>query len=373
MADTLVSELPPADHRSRRDRLRGRLDDLGLAALYVTRLADVRWLTGFTGSAAALLITGRADTDLFITDGRYADQAAEEVSDLDRDIRRGGVAARVLERAADSGATPVGFQADVLPWSEGQRLRDLADDHGLAVEPAESVLDHLRAVKDDHELAALGVACALTGDAFEAVLGDLHPGRSERDIGLLLERAMIERGAEDRAFDTIVASGPNSAVPHHRAGDRAIQRGDLVKIDLGARFAGYHADMTRTVAVGPPDAELAAVHDLVRQAQEAGREAAVAGAEVGQVDAACRDLIAAAGRGERFTHGTGHGVGLEIHEWPVLLAAGAATLAARMTVTVEPGVYLPGIGGVRIEDTVVIAPEGPPQVLTTPTRELLVL
>ena len=184
---------------------------------------------------------------------------------------------------------------------------------------------------------------------------------------------MVDLGADAPSFESIVATGPNSAVPHHRPSDRVLRRGDLVKLDFGALVAGYHADMTRTVAIGDPGETARAVHALVLEAQTAGVAAAVAGATIGAVDAACLDRIASAGHAQHFTHPSGHGVGLDIHEWPILVEGGAASLAAAMAVTVEPGVYLPGIGGVRIEDTVVVREDGPPEVLTPAAHELIVL
>jgi Xaa-Pro aminopeptidase len=231
-------------------------------------------------------------------------------------------------------------------------------------------------VQDEAEIALLARACAITSEAFSAALPGIEPGRTERGFAVLLERAMIDLGAEAPAFDTIVASGPNGAIPHHVAGDRPFATGDLITIDCGARYGGYHADMTRTVALGEPAGWQRDIYELVAEAQRAGVEAATAGTDVSAVDAAARDLIAAAGHGRHFRHGLGHGVGLEVHEAPTIGYGKTGRLVDRVPVTVEPGVYLPGRGGVRIEDTLVVradAGAGSREMLTTTTRELLVL
>jgi Xaa-Pro aminopeptidase len=232
-------------------------------------------------------------------------------------------------------------------------------------------------VKDETEIALLARACAITGEAFADVLPSIVPGRSERELAVQLERAMIDRGAEAVAFGTIVASGPNGAIPHHSPGERAFAAGDLITIDCGARYGGYHADMTRTVALGEPAGWQREIYEVVAAAQLAGVAAAIPGADVADVDGTARDIIEAAGHGGHFRHGLGHGVGLEVHEAPIIGYGRTGRLAERVPVTIEPGIYLPGQGGVRIEDTLVVragpGPAGPAEILTTATKELLVL
>ena len=362
------------DHAARRTSLARRLRDEGTDALLVTAITNVRYLTGFTGSNGQVLVTAEGDGDAFFTDGRYVEQAAAQVEGLPHVIERPKLVARVVERAVAHGLSTLGFEAAHASWQVGEALREAAADAGISSRGVTGLVEVLRAVKDDDELAALRTACAITAAAFAAVLEQLRPGTSERDVGTFIDRTMVDAGADGPGFETIVASGPHSAIPHHRPGDRVITSGDLVKLDFGARYRGYHADMTRTVAVGDPGTELRAVHDLVREAQAAGVAATVAGRAGGEVDAVCRDLITAAGHGDHFGHSTGHGLGLAIHESPPTLASGSRdSLAARMTVTVEPGVYLPGRGGVRIEDTVAVAEVGPPETLTDAPHELLVL
>ena len=238
--------------------------------------------------------------------------------------------------------------------------------------PLGHVVEELRMIKDEAEIELLARACAITDQAFAAVLGAIRPGCTERDIAILIERAMVDLGAEAPAFDTIVASGPNGAIPHHSPGGRVLERGDLVTVDCGARYGGYHADMTRTVALGLTLPWQLEIYELVAAAQMAGIGAATVGADVQDVDASARDLIEAEGYGGQFQHGLGHGVGLEVHEAPILGYGRTGRLEDRVPVTVEPGIYLPGRGGVRVEDTLVVRSAGPETLITT-TKELLVL
>ncbi len=222
-------------------------------------------------------------------------------------------------------------------------------------------------------LALLREACAFSDRALTELLDTICPGRTEREIARELENRMREHGATGIAFETIVATGPNSAVPHHRPTQRPVASGDLLKIDFGAQFNGYHADCTRTMVVGAEPADWQReIHAVVREAQRAGRHALAPGADARLVDTAAREVVIAAGFGDQFPHGLGHGVGLEIHEAPMLGYGSDARLADRTPVTVEPGIYLPGRGGVRIEDTLVVR-DGGPELLTTTPKDLMVL
>jgi Xaa-Pro dipeptidase len=233
-------------------------------------------------------------------------------------------------------------------------------------------VERLRAVKDEDEIALLREACAVADRAFARLLPGIRAGRTEIDVARELEALMLDEGGGGPSFETIVASGPNSAVPHHRPTDRVLGAGEFVKLDFGSVYQGYHSDMTRTIALGPVADWQREVYDLVAAAQAAGRAALAIGAVAGEVDRVARDVIAAAGHGEAYTHSLGHGVGLEIHEAPTLRPGATDTLADRTPVTVEPGVYLVGRGGVRIEDTLVVRADGP-ELLTTTTKELLEL
>ncbi|QXJ25384.1 aminopeptidase P family protein [Actinomadura graeca] len=354
-------------HIGRRRRLAALVAERDADALLVTRLVNVRYLTGLDSSNAALLVPSEGPAVL-ATDGRYARMAAEVCPGLQVVVDRQAAAA-LAALAEGTGARRLGFEAHDLTVERHEELKARADvtftDLGRPVED-------LRRVKDDEEIALLREACAITCRAFDDVLPEIRAGVTERAVAIALERRMVDLGAEGPAFASIVASGPNGAIPHHHPGGRELQPGDLVTLDFGALYGGYHADMTRTVAIGEPAQWQREVYDLVREAQRAAVEAAVPGAETKAVDAAARDVITAAGYGEAFTHGLGHGVGLEIHEAPLMGYDRTGRLVDRVPITAEPGVYLAGRGGVRVEDTLVVRADGP-ELLTTTTRDLLVL
>ncbi|MCP2338308.1 M24 family metallopeptidase [Actinomadura rupiterrae] len=354
--------------RERRRALGALVAAAGADALLVTRLVNVRYLTGLDSSNAAALI--RVDgPDLLCTDGRYAGTAEKVASDMEIVVDRNPDAA-LVGLAADAGADTLGFEPHHLTVERHAEL--VALDHGVAFKPLGHQVEELRVVKDEGEIDLLRRACEITDEAFEALLPSVRPGITERALAVELDRYMIDFGADGLAFDTIVASGPNGAIPHHSPGARELASGDLVTFDFGALVGGYHADMTRTVAVGAPAAWQRELYDLVRSAQQAAVAAAEPGAEYVAVDAAARDLIAGAGFGDDFPHGLGHGVGLEIHEAPLMGPRATGKLVDRVPITAEPGVYLAGRGGVRIEDTLV-ARTGGPELLTKTTKDLLVL
>jgi Xaa-Pro dipeptidase len=367
---------PPA----RREALRELLRAAELDALLVTDLVNVRYLSGFSGSNAALLVhaedtEGDEHRTRFATDGRYAEQAASEVPDLRRLIERHCDRALVMA-AGSAGIRRLGFESGQLTVDAHAGLLDVAAQANGRVElhRAPGLVQQLRAVKDEAEIALLREACAAADAALDELIetGGLRPGRTERQVAGQLEHLMREHGAEGPAFDTIIAAGAHSAIPHHRPTDVELAVGDLVKMDFGAQQSGYRSDMTRTVVLGTPADWQRDLYELVASAQAAGRAALAVGVEVSQVDAAARTVIADAGRGAEFFHGLGHGVGLEIHEAPALAASGDGSLVAGMAVTVEPGVYLAGRGGVRIEDTLVVRPQGA-ELLTLTGKELRAL
>jgi Xaa-Pro aminopeptidase len=355
-----MPELAIVPYAARRDAVRAHLLDAQVDALLVTDLRNVRYLTAFTGSAGAVLVALDRERDHLATDGRYAEQSALQVPDLPRTISR----KRDWVREA---LVPGGMLAveGTLAWSDARDLQALLGED--AVVPLDGVVEQVRAVKDATEITQIAAACQLAGEAFLATLEHIVPGVTERDVAARLERTMVDFGADDRAFPSIVASGPNGARPHHRPTDRVLQRGDLITLDFGALIDGYHSDMTRMVAIGQLDAELQRIVDVVHRAQRRGLEEVRSGRAAGEVDAVCRTSIEEDGYGERFVHGTGHGVGLDLHEAPFVSDGASATLRDRMVVTVEPGVYLPGIGGARIEDTVVIGPQGADVLTTIPS------
>jgi Xaa-Pro aminopeptidase len=310
------------------------------------------------------------------TDSRYALAAERDCPDLELLTSR-EVESALADQARRRGLRRLAFEAHEMTVERYDALTSAFGE--LQPRPLGRVVEELRMVKDATEIALLARACEITGAAFDEVAPRIAAGMTERELAVLIERAMIDSGAEQPAFDTIVASGPNGAIPHHTPTGRAFARGDMITIDCGARYGGYHADMTRTVALGPPAGWQLDLYALAAAAQWAGIGAARPGAAVAEVDAAARDVIAQAGHGEHFSHGLGHGVGLEIHEAPMLGRGRPGRLADRVPITVEPGIYLPGRGGVRIEDTLVVrsGAAAARDLLTTTTtvtpRELLVL
>jgi Xaa-Pro aminopeptidase len=352
-------------YQLRRTRLIHSFPDT-IDAFLVSRSVNVRYLSGFTGSNAALLLS-REGSVVLATDGRYRTQAAAESPDLEC-IDSRTVAVALVDRAEIHGIRRLGIEANHVTLALHQSLLAAAGDR-LELVAVGPLVEPLRAVKDPGELASLARACAITDRAFTAVCGQLRPGMSERDVARRLEAAMRDHDAEGIAFGSIVAFGPHSAIPHHQPTDRTLAPRDLVKMDFGARYEGYHADMTRTVVMTPAADWQRDLHALVLEVQRAGTAAAVLGAVPRELDARARKAIEAAGHD--VAHGLGHGVGLEIHEDPFLTPGSEASpLVEAVTVTVEPGVYLPGRGGVRIEDTVVVAPAGP-TALTLSSRELI--
>ncbi len=362
----------PEIHAARRARAREKVAAHGAAAALITSPANVRYLTGLASSNAALLLPADGP-EVLATDSRYALAGARDCPDVELVTER-FIESALAAVAVSRGLRTLAFEAQEMTV---ERFRALADTGGPDLIPLGRVIEELRSVKDEAEISLLAQACAITSVACSEAFASIRPGLAEREFAVLLERSMIDRGAEALAFDTIVASGPNGAIPHHSPGSRRFATGDLITIDCGARYGGYHADMTRTVALGAPAGWQRDIYALVAAAQLAGIEAARPGAEVGAVDAAARDLIEAAGHGGHFQHGLGHGVGLEVHEAPIIGYGRTGTLGDRTPVTVEPGIYLPGKGGVRIEDTLVVragaGAAGSADLLTTTTRELLVL
>jgi len=336
----------------------------GTDAALVTNLTNVRYLTGFTGSNAALAVS-RDGEAVLATDGRYDEQARAEVPDVALQITRTPAADLLRTLAASARGVAIDRRHVTLAM-----LDDLAAAAGhVELIRTDGLVETLRMSKDDDEIAALREACQITDAAFTDVLAELRPGKTEREISWRLLESMRRCGAEDAAFDSIVAFGPNSAIPHHRPTDRQLEHGDLVKLDFGALVRGYHADMTRTVVCGRPSAWQQDLHAQVLSVQERCRDAVTPGVAPVALDELARRLIDEVG--PTLVHGLGHGVGLEIHERPFLVPNGdAAPLQTGMCVTIEPGIYLPGQGGVRIEDTVVVGSTGA-EPLTQSSRELV--
>jgi Xaa-Pro aminopeptidase len=355
-------------HAARRRRAQEKIAELGADAALITSRPNVRYLTGLASSNAALLLAADG-TAVLATDSRYTLAAQRDCPDLELITGR-FIEPRLAAEMTRRGLATVAFEAHEMTVERHAEL--LAGAEGTKVIPFGRKIEELRTVKDPSELELLGTACRISCQAIADVFSLIRPGLTERKLAAALEARMAELGAERPAFDTIVASGPNGAIPHHTPTDRPMRRGDLITMDFGARYGGYHADMTRTVALGEPAGWQREIYDLVAAAQRSGLDAAQPDADVADVDAAARDLIRDGGHGDHFQHGLGHGVGLEVHEAPMIGYGRTGKLASRVPVTVEPGVYLPGRGGVRIEDVLVVG-VGRTGLLTTTTSELLVL
>jgi len=360
------------DFPGRRRRFAERLEALEVGAALVTRLVNVRYLTGFTGSNGQLLFAAGGDGSrgTFFTDFRYEEQSRHQVPDLERVIAREKFPEAFVAAAKALAVAKVGFEEEDVTYRIWRDLTEAAE--GTELVPLGPEVERLRWVKEPEERALIARAQAVTDAGFEDILGRLAEGVTEREIALELELAMRRAGADALAFDSIVAFGENAAEPHHHPADRALKRGDVVKLDFGGLVEGYHADMTRTVALGDPGDRMREVYKIVHEAQAAGIAAVRPGVEGKVADGASRQVITDAGYGEFFGHSLGHGVGLEIHEGPTLRATSDDLLPVSAVVTVEPGIYLPGEGGVRIEDMVEVI-EGGCIAMPAATHDLLVL
>jgi Xaa-Pro aminopeptidase len=337
------------------DRLRASLEE----PLLVSAGANIRYLTGFSSSNAALLV--EPERVRLFSDFRYS-SAASAVEGVEFVEANRNLYASLAEELEGR----IGFEATAVTYAEYETLAA----GGLELVPRRDLVEALRAVKDETELEAIRAAAAVTNEAYERFAQERFTGRTERDLAWRLDELFHELGARGPAFETIVAGGPNAALPHSRPTDRELRPGETVVVDAGALVDGYCADCTRTFATGPLPDTLTAAYEATLEGQLAGLEAVRSGVTGIDADAAARDRIEAAGLGEKFGHGLGHGVGLEVHEAPRLSRESTDTLAAGNVVTVEPGVYLEGLGGIRIEDLVIVT-DGDPEVLTSFGKDLI--
>jgi Xaa-Pro aminopeptidase len=336
----------------------------------VTQLPNVRYLTGFSGSNGQILVTVDPERSLFFTDGRYGEQSRREVEGLERRVSGRGLVREVADACVELGLGRIGFEGAGVTY---ERYTDLAAGAPVELVCVNGAVEGQRMAKDPDELERIERAQACADEAFELLVPHaLREGITERDLALELEIEMRRSGADDVGFEPIVAFGENGAEPHHEPTHRALRRGDAITMDFGARIDGYHSDMTRTIAFGEPGTRIRDVHDVVLEAQRAGVAAVVAGGAARDVDAAARGVIAEAGLVEAFSHPVGHAVGLEIHEAPIMRSDCEDRLRAGAVVTVEPGVYIPGVGGVRIEDMVLVTGDGA-RVIPRTTKELIVV
>ena len=364
MSSGPLAGLAPLRVADRLDRLRALLNPAGVDGLLVTSTTNVRYLTGFTGSSGSLWVDG--DRAVLMTDGRYRDQAPDQVAAAGAvvDVEVVGSPDHSPVATLASGSARVGLEAGSVTWAEQRRLADLLSSPPVATA---GLVEGLREVKDEGEVARIAEAAAIADRALAEVLPSIVSGAVEVDVAMALDQTVRAGGASDRAFETIVAAGPNSALPHARPGRRPMADGDLVVCDFGAMVDGYRSDMTRSLRIGGRGSGRAAdMLGAVLDAQLAGLAVVGDGVPIAEVDAACRSSLEAVGLGGAFSHGTGHGVGLDIHEGPAVSSTSTGTLRAGQVVTVEPGAYLGGFGGVRWEDTVLVTSDGHRQLTRSP-------
>ncbi len=349
----------------RLERLRRALAEQGLDAILITQPENRRYLSGFTGSAGVLLIS--QDQAIIATDFRYYEQVAKEAPDFKLAKVETKFTDILPDLLAQVGAKRVGFESTHLTFDSYQRWRDAAQ--GFELVPTKDVVEDIRAIKDDEELRRIRRAVALTDEAFAYVVKLIKPGMTEKEIAWELEVFMRTHGAEKVAFSLIIASGPNGAMPHATASERKIRAGEPIVMDMGCIVEGYNSDMTRTICLGQPDERFEELYKIVLSAQLAAEEAIKPGMTGKEADGIARGVIEEAGYGDRFGHGLGHGVGLAIHEKPTLSTLSDDELKPGMVFTVEPGIYIPGWGGIRIEDMVILKEDGT-EVLTKAPKEI---
>lgn len=333
-------------------KLRAWMAKESLDALVVSKSANMRYLTGFTGEGLLVI----DESAVICTDSRFSVQAAEEAPDAECLAGRDRHLVGAAERLSATGARKAGFEAEALTYAGFETLKEKAPDVELV--PSRKVIENQRAVKDPAEIELIEAAAAIADRAFEAVRPRIQPGITEREAALELERHMILGGGDQPSFPTIIAGGPNGAKPHATPGERPLQEGDLVVLDWGIQAQGYCSDCTRTLMLGEPDNRQREVYDAVRAAQLAALDAVAPGVPAREVDGGARDLLDERGLGEHFGHGVGHGVGLEVHELPAVGRRSEDDLEAGMVITIEPGVYIEGWGGVRLEELVLVTADG---------------
>ncbi|MXZ53816.1 MAG: aminopeptidase P family protein [Acidimicrobiaceae bacterium] len=369
-ADAL-GRLPPLRAEGRLGRLRDLLADSSVDAVVVSEPANVRWLTGFTGSNGTVVVLGSGDA-LLVTDGRYAEQAPTQLAEAGTSGDVEVVVARKVAQAVAArldAVSRLGLE-DSVAWREQIGWNEAVD---AETTPLTEAVEGLRAVKDPAELARMQAAAAVADEALAATEPMLRPGVTEVQVQQHLDDAIRAAGASGPAYDTIVASGPNSALPHARPTERRLRAGDLVIIDVGAVVDGYRSDMTRSFVLGGPDEQAETMLEVVGRSQSAGVEAVRPGANAGDIDSTCRSVIEEAGMGEAFMHGSGHGVGLDIHELPRVVSGSTAVLEPGNVLTIEPGVYFPGVGGARVEDLLVVTGDGCRQLTLYPKAPVVPL
>ncbi|AVQ33098.1 aminopeptidase P family protein [Staphylococcus muscae] len=342
------------------------LKDQDLDALLVLTDYNRRYLSGFTGTSGALIIT--CSEQFLFTDFRYTEQAAKQATEYVIVEQQGDLMSTLQRHIKDNDYQNIGFEGHIVSYDTYVKLNE--GSHQL--KPIGEAIEHIRMVKDEGEIANIKKAAEIVDKAYEYILTVAKAGMTEKELKALLESKMLHLGADDTSFDTIVASGYRGALPHGVASDKVIESGDMVTLDFGAYYNGYVSDITRTFAVGQPSDEMIKIYNIVLKAQKTAVSQIKSGMTGMEIDKIARDIIAEAGYGENFGHSLGHGIGLEIHERPMLSHKADNILQPNHCVTVEPGIYVNGIGGVRIEDDILIQENGG-QCFTNSTKDLIIL
>ena len=351
----------------RQEKLKNVIAEIGLDGMLITNLTNIRYICGFTGSSGTCLITTYGQS--FITDGRYIEQSKDQVKGFDRYIDMDTNLAIIKKNKLINKDLKFGFEGDHVSFSLYDSMKRMFTD--TRWESTKMILEDLASVKDQTELDAIRTAVEITDKVYEEILAMLRPGYTEKQVANSMVSKYREYG-DGEAYSPIVATGPNGALPHAVPTEREFKKGDFIVIDAAAKYAGYHADMTRTQVVGKATDKHHEIYDIVKEAQQRGCDIAKAGVSCKDVDAATRNYIHQMGYGEYYTHGTGHGLGLEIHTSPRITPASEDILAENNVMTIEPGIYLAGWGGVRIEDDVIINQNGC-EILNKTTKDLVVL
>ncbi|WP_174614805.1 M24 family metallopeptidase [Virgibacillus ihumii] len=349
------------------NKLRDQFDDLGIDGILITNDQNRRYMTGFTGTAGIVLIS-KSEAKL-ITDFRYVDQAKTQAKDFEIVLHEKRTIDEIDKQVASSNITRLGFEENHVTYGMFKKFNEHI--HAKLV-PTTEVIEEFRMVKSEDEINAIQKAADIADETFSRIIDYIRPGVTEMDVNHELESIMRKLGAASSAFDIIVASGIRSSLPHGVASDKEIEKGDMVTLDFGSYYQGYRSDITRTVAVGKPDSELEKIYSVVREALSRGAEGLKPNITAPEVDALPRDYITAQGYGDYFGHGTGHGIGLDIHEEPFFSKSSDKVTRPGMVVTIEPGIYIPDLGGVRIENDYVVTSEGN-EALSKSTTELIVL
>ena len=354
-------------YSKRQQDLRKVLDERGLDGMLITNLTNVRYISGFTGSAASCLIT--PEGQYFITDGRYIEQSKAQVKGFERFIDMNSHLSQIKDNNLNPNGFKLAFEGDHMSYALYENMISVFPN--TKWENSSMILEDLASVKDDHELECIRTAVEVTDKVYEEILHMLRPGFTEKQVANTMVSKYREY-AEGEAYSPIEATGPNGALPHAIPTDREFENGDFIVIDAAAKYGGYHADMTRTPVIGEATEKHKEVYSIVKEAQQRGCDIAKAGVPCKEVDAATREYISEMGYGEHYTHGTGHGLGLEIHTSPRFSPQSEQVLEVNNVMTIEPGIYLAGWGGVRIEDDVIIGKDNC-EILNQTTKDLVVL